>query len=194
MVGSKVMVLMFYQPVVHASIISAQYWVIGLKPQVRRFLMNCLTCQKVSAQIGVQMMGNLPRARLEPTRAFLHTGIDYAGPIKVLPKSGRGQQTMKSWIAVFIRFSTKAVYLELATELSTAAFLATMKRFVSRRGKPQVMYSDEGRNFTGANNEFIAFQQEMEALASKDEIAASLVQDGISWKLNPPGAPHIGGL
>jgi hypothetical protein len=94
------------------SIISAQYWVIGLKPQVRRFLKNCLTCQKVSAQIGIQMMGNLPRARLEPTRAFLHTGIDYAGPIKVLPKSERGQQTIKSWIAVFICFSTKAVHLE----------------------------------------------------------------------------------
>jgi hypothetical protein len=56
------------------------------------------------------------------------------------------------------------------------------------------MYSDEGTNFTGAKNELIAFQQEMEALASQDEIAASLAQDGISWKINPPGAPHMGGL
>jgi hypothetical protein len=140
------------------------------------------------------MMGNLPRARIEPSRPFLHTGVDYAGPIKILPKTGRGQQTMKSWIAVFVCFSTKAVHLELATELSTAAFLAALRRFVSRRGKPQCMYSDEGTNFTGADNEMQAFQQDMQEIASQDEVAASLANDGIQWKLNPPGAPHMGGL
>ena len=176
------------------AIISSQYWIIGLKPQVRRFIKNCITCQKVTAQIGTQMMGNLPRSRISQTRAFLHTGVDYAGPIKVLPKTGRGQQTMKSWIAVFVCFTTKAVHLELVTELSTAAFMAALKRFVSRRGKPQVMYSDEGTNFTGARNEMIAFQQEMEAIANNHEVARTLAEDGISWKLNPPGAPHMGGL
>lgn len=174
--------------------ISSQFWIIGLKSQVRRYIKNCITCQKVTAQIGTQMMGNLPKARISQTRAFLHTGVDFAGPIKVLPRVGRGQKSMKCWIAVFVCFTTKAVHLELVTELSTAAFMAALRRFVSRRGKPQVMYSDEGTNFVGARNEMITFQQEMEAIANHYEVARSLAEDGISWKLNPPGAPHMGGL
>jgi hypothetical protein len=153
-----------------------------------------MRCQKVQAEAGQQMMGNLPKSRVTQTRAFLHTGVDYAGPIQVLPKAGQGVRTTKAWIAVFVCFATKAVHLELVMELSTAAFMLALKRFVSRRGKPQVMYSDEGTNFTGAKNEMQKFQDEMESIANHHEVARSLAADGIQWKLNPPGAPHMGGL
>jgi hypothetical protein len=56
------------------------------------------------------------------------------------------------------------------------------------------MYSDEGTNFVGAKNEMQAFQEEMESIANHHEVASSLAADGIQWKLNPPGAPHMGGL
>ena len=148
------------------SIINASYWVIGLKHSIRRCIKNCMACQKVVAEIGKQMMGNLPKARISKSRPFLHTGVDYAGPIKVLPKSGRGQHPIKCWIAVFVCFAVKAVHLELVTELSTRVFIAALRRFTARRGKPQVIYSDEGTNFVGAKNEMMAFQQEMLAIAN----------------------------
>ncbi|XP_044588817.1 uncharacterized protein LOC123267998 [Cotesia glomerata] len=47
-------------------------------------------------------MGQLPAARVQPTRAFLHTGLDYAGPITLKTFQGRVAKTYKGWIAVFV--------------------------------------------------------------------------------------------
>ena len=94
---------------------------------------------------------------------------------------------MKSWISVFVCFTTKAIHLELVSGLSTEAFMAALKRFISRRGRPDTIHSDEGTNFKGAKNE-------MEKILNNESIAEKMAEDGIIWKLNPPGAPHMGGL
>ncbi|KAG5869898.1 hypothetical protein JTB14_026748 [Gonioctena quinquepunctata] len=43
--------------------------------------------------------------------------------------------------------ATKAVHLELVSALSTEAFLLTLKRFISRRGIPAVIHSDNATNY-----------------------------------------------
>ena len=48
--------------------------------------------------------------------------------------------------------STKAVHLKLVSELTNEAFVTTLKRLISRQGKPANIYSDNGLNFVGANN------------------------------------------
>jgi len=48
--------------------------------------------------------------------------------------------------------TTKAVHLEPVTDLTTEAFMASLKRFVARRGCPARMITDNGLNFVGAHN------------------------------------------
>ena len=79
-------------------------------------------------------MGSLLSDRVQPFRAFAVTGIDFAGLITTLINKGRGRKTCKSYIALFICFVTKAIHLEATSELSTTAFLATLRRFIGRRG------------------------------------------------------------
>ena len=43
---------------------------------------------------------------------------------------------------------------QVVSSQSTGALNATLKRFVSRRGKPSDIYSDHGSNFIGARHEF----------------------------------------
>ncbi len=50
-------------------------------------------------------------------------------------------------------FSTKAIHIELASDLTTEAFLAVLTHFVARRGIPETIFSDNGTNFVGAKNE-----------------------------------------
>ena len=50
-------------------------------------------------------------------------------------------------------FLVKAVHLELASNLTTAAFFATLQRFISQQGKPTTIWSDHGTNFVGACQE-----------------------------------------
>lgn len=49
--------------------------------------------------------------------------------------------------------STRAVHIELVSALTTEAFLAALSRFTSRRGNPANIFSDNGTNYIGANNE-----------------------------------------
>jgi len=84
------------------------------------------------------------------------------------------------------------VHLELVTALTTDAFLATFRRFVSRRGKPQSVFSDNGKNFVGANNEL---QQLGVFLKNESKsIAQQSIEDQISWKFIPSYSPNFGGL
>ena len=106
-----------------------------------------------TAEISNEIMAPFPRVRVTPSRAFTTTSVDYAGPVLTKAQNIRTTKTFKSYIAVFVCMSTKAVHLELVSSLSSEAFKAALRRFVGRRGKPHTLYSDRGTNFIGADNE-----------------------------------------
>ena len=61
--------------------------------------------------------------------------------------------------------SVKAVHIELVSELTTKAFLACLRRFIARCGKPRVVWSDHGTNFVGASREL----KELRVLTGKEK-------------------------
>ena len=168
-----------------------KYWIIGARNVIRQSLHKCVTCRRNKATSLQQIMGVLPKERVTPKKAFNTTGVDYAGPVLLKIGRGRGRRNEKAWIALFVCLAVKAVHLELVTSLSTEAFLAAFRRFISRRGKPSSMFSDNGTNFVGANRELRQF-------ISKDEhndiVRKALQQDQIEWHFMPQKASHFGGL
>ena len=115
-----------------------------------------VTCERVEAKPKPQLLGLLPFARLKPGDVFSSTGVDYAGPIYII-KSGPVRKPIitKSYAAVFVSLSVKAVHLEPVTELITSAFVATLRRFIARRGIPSTMWSENGTNLVDAAKEMI---------------------------------------
>ncbi|GFX48480.1 retrovirus-related Pol polyprotein from transposon 17.6 [Trichonephila clavipes] len=95
-------------------------------------------------------MGDLPTHRVISSMPFSVCGIDYAGPINILKYRGRGAKTTKGYIALFACFATKALHLELVSDLTSEAFIASLKRFCARRGEPKHIYCDNGTTFVGA--------------------------------------------
>lgn len=79
-------------------------------------------------------MGSLPASRVMGTRAFVNVGVDYAGPFAIRASCVRGVKTTKGYLAVFVCMSTKAVHLEIASDLSTGMFISALKRFIVRLG------------------------------------------------------------
>jgi len=53
--------------------------------------------------------------------------------------------------------ATKVIHLELFSNLTSEALIATLKRFITRRGFIDHLYSDNGSDFVGANREFKTF-------------------------------------
>ncbi|XP_033244022.1 uncharacterized protein LOC117186833 [Drosophila miranda] len=134
------------------AIARQQYWIINDKTMARSIIHSCVRCTKARPKLMHQIMGNLPAQRVTQARPFLNAGVDYCGPISIHHKI-RGKRPDKAYIAVFCCFSTKAVHLELVSDLTTDAFLAALRRFLSRRGKCQTIHCDNATNFVGANNQ-----------------------------------------
>ncbi|KAH1023673.1 hypothetical protein HUJ05_003284 [Dendroctonus ponderosae] len=125
-------------------------------------------------------MGNLPASRVTPSPPFYNTGVDYAGPFKIKTHKGRGGKVSKAYLCLFVCFSTKAVHLELATDLSMETFLLAFRRFVFRCGKPAQVYSDNGTNFVGAKPELIELSKFIIDHGSK--ISKTVANDGTTSK------------
>lgn len=132
-------------------------------------------------------MGQLPTSRTELQFPFLHCCVDYAGPVLVADRKGRGCRLVKSFLAIFICNSIKACHIELVTALSSEAYLAALNRFVARRGKPQSITSDNGTNFVGTFNELSRF-------LIQSNLESQVAQEGIEFKFVPPYSPHFNGL
>ncbi|XP_070169436.1 uncharacterized protein [Polyergus mexicanus] len=152
---------------------------------------SCVKCVRERARTSQQLMGNLPQPRVTPSAPFSHTGVDYVGPMNIIPSVGRGQRSKKYYVAVFICLSTKAVHLEYVDDYATNGFLSAFRRFASRRGLPSDMYSDNGTNFQGADRELnTTFQR----LVADPQIQDAIANDNVKWHFIPPSAPHFGGL
>ena len=81
--------------------------------------------------------------------------------------------------------------LELATDLSTEAFLNYFQRFITRRGRCKAITSNNGWNFVGAWNELRNLSTLIRDTGHNSQIATFLNNEGIEWHLNPPYASHF---
>lgn len=95
-------------------------------------------------------MGNLPAERVQVGKPFLHTGVDYAGPFEVRLVDG---EFRKVWVAIFVCLKTRAMHIDMVTDLSGVAFIACYERFIARRGRCERMMSDNGGPFTATSKE-----------------------------------------
>nr|XP_034195155.1 uncharacterized protein LOC117611324 [Osmia lignaria] len=137
-------------------------------------------------------MGQLPLDRTAPQRPFLVTGVDYAGPIMLRTSPGRGHKSYKGYISLFVCLTTRAIHLEVVSDLTSASFLVAIQRFVGRRGRCASMYSGNATVFHGAERELT--RMFTSASVFYKETAAVLAKDGTTWHFIPPYAPHFGGL
>lgn len=169
------------------------YWVVSAKDQVKRYVRNCVTCKRYSVAAQTQLMGLLPSSRVTPARVFKHSGVDFAGPISIRTSKGRGHQSYKGYICLFVCMVTKAIHLEVVSDLSAQGFIAGFTRFVGRRGFISDIWSDNGTNFVGASKELrhlVAAEQSSVAVDIKEWLG----NNGTTWHFIPPHAPNFGGL
>jgi len=140
-------------------------------------------------------MGNLPKHRVErPSRCFETCGVDYAGPLYIKSSHRRNAAISKAYICIFICFSTKAIHIELVYDLTADGFIVALKRFISRRGICQHIYTDNATNFVGANKQLEELKNVWDSKEHKENVQSFLNGNSITWHFIPPRAPHFGGL
>ncbi|XP_050677701.1 uncharacterized protein LOC126974279 [Leptidea sinapis] len=192
---TKILFLKYHKSLFHAgpqlllANVRLTYWPLGGRNLAKQTVRNCVRCTRFKAQPIQVVMGNLPSERTQLQFPFLNTGLDYAGPVLIADRKGRGCKLIKSYICVFVCFAVRAVHLELVSDLTKEAFLGAFNRFISRRGKPQRVFSDNGTTFVRAFNELSRLLQ-----VSSNTISNDIANEGIEFKFIPAYSPHFGGL
>lgn len=163
------------------------YWPLGGRNLSKLTVRQCLKCFRYKCTNIQPVMGQLPTTRTQLEFPFLNCSVDYAGPVFLADRKGRGCKLVKCYLCIFVCLSVKAVHIELATDLTKEAFMAALKRFVARRGKPASILSDNGTNFVGASNELHNF-------LLNSNLEYEVAQEGIEFTFSPPYSPHFNGI
>lgn len=97
---------------------------------VRHILHQCVLCFRAKPRVADHRFGILPKCRLNQSRPFLKTGVDYCGSLFIKEKQFRNRNRLKVYVAVYVCMVTKATYhLELVSDLSTEALMASLRPF-----------------------------------------------------------------
>ncbi|XP_059217410.1 uncharacterized protein LOC131994651 [Stomoxys calcitrans] len=174
-------------------LIRTEFWIFRLKQLIKKVIHNCRVCTLYRLKTQTQIMSSLPPERTTLSRPFTNTGVDFAGPFGIKSLTARACLITKGYICIFVCFATKAIHLEATSDLSTQSFLAALARFIGRRGCPEKIYSDNGKNFIGAAEMLKKDQKEFMKSLQSSAIQQHAHQN-LEWKFIPPGAPHMGGL
>jgi len=87
---------------------------------------------------------------------------------------------------------TKSFHIEFVTRLTTDAFLAALRRFITRRGKPRIIGSDNGTNFQGDTNELLQINKILQSTSQWKKLQEFLAILGCDLKFVPPHGTHLG--
>ena len=159
------------------------YWVIGLRQVANAIVKRCVQYQKLLARHMTEIQAPLPRDRVTISHPFEITGLDFAGPLFVK------DLTNKVYIVLFSCAVSRALHLEIVTAMNTEEFFRSFRRFVSRRGSPRVIYSDNAKTFKRSATEISILND----LTKFPKFCQFLNDRKIQWKFIIERAPWWGG-
>ena len=166
------------------TLIRHDYWIPRLRQLTKKVINGCFGCKKFQANtFESPLPGNLSIDRTMGSIPFRVLGVDYAGPILYRCSKKRDG---KAYILLFDCSLTRAIHLELLSNQATEEFMKAFKRFIARRGRPQKVYSDNGRSF-------IAASKWLTCIMRDEKMQDYLAHQHITWRFNLSRAPWWGG-
>ena len=167
--------------------IRQRFWIIKGRVAVRRAIGSCFDCRRRVQPPGQQKMADLPADRITPGQPpFTFVGVDFFGPFMVK----KGRSLAKRYGVLYTCLVVRAIHIEVAHSLDTDSFINSLRRFISRRGVPEEIRSDNGTNLKGGNREISEAVRQW----NLNQLHEFLLQREIRWHFNPPRASHMGGV
>ena len=137
--------------------IRENYWIVKGRNSVKEVFRKCVICTRYQGQsVRAPSSPDLPEYRVyHMAYAFQFTGLDFAGPLFVKD----GLKSSKCYILLLTCASSRAIHLELVPDMSIHGFLRGFKRFIARRGVPDLVISDNFKTFKSSEvKKFISLQ------------------------------------
>ena len=160
------------------------YWIPTIRQRVKKQLRQCVTCNKLSGRpYSPPDPPPLPKVHVEESKPFTVTGVDFTGALHV--KDADGER--KVYTCLFTCACTRAVHLEIVSDLSVETFLLAFRRFASCKSSPRQMISDNASTY-------LAVAEELQKLFESDTLKEALAHQNVTWHFIPKESPMVWGV
>ena len=159
----------------------SRFWITTGKSYAKYLLNRYVICKRYNTRpYCYPKSPNLPSFRLDKSIPFSACGIDYIGPLYTKNVYNDQQedehQLFKCYVVLYKCATTRGVVLDLVPDASAKTFVNSLKKFISRRGCPRIILSDNGTAF----------------IAELTQNFATI--RNIKWKFSLTEAPWFGGF
>ena len=155
------------------------FWIVRAKSLVRKLLYNCVICRKLNGRAyNYPEFSALPDSRVQDDVPFASTGVDLFGPIfvKNVYLKDAPDHTYKCYGIIYTCGTSRGIVLDLLKDGSSSQFISSIVRFISCRGCPRSILSDNGTIFRS------------------DMVQQYAAEHNIKWLFNIQDAPWFGGF
>ncbi|XP_045023699.1 uncharacterized protein LOC116925000 [Daphnia magna] len=125
-----------------------------------------------------------------PRNSTLKRVGPYIDPVDGLLKVVVCRRTVKRYGLLITCLSTRAVHLEVLDTMDADSFIMALRRFISLRGHPKVIFSDNGTNIVAGEKELREGINNLNSV----RVTTEMIDRGIDWRFSPPSAPSFGGI
>ena len=115
---------------------------------VKKMIFHCVQCRRLCGRLIEQTMADLPYCRVAEAPPFTFCGVDMFGAFIIKQRS-----QIKRYGAMFTCISCQAVHIEITHSLDNDSFIFALRHLIARIGNVQTIFSDNGSNFIGSENE-----------------------------------------
>ena len=184
MLINEVHVRLIHAGVAHTSAqIREEYSIPQGRTKVRKVLSQCLICRRYEgSSFQPPRIPPWPRERVSSSDPFQFVGLDYLGPINVR----EGSELKKMWVCLFTCLTVRAIHLKWVTDLTAVQFLSCLRRFVSRRGRPELIISDNAPQFKLTSS---ALNKQWKQVFYDKDVLNYVTMSGIRWSFTTALAP-----
>ncbi|EGT58285.1 hypothetical protein CAEBREN_32653 [Caenorhabditis brenneri] len=214
---SRVIVKEFHEENLHSGLATTlglildYYAGVKWRALAKKVIKACKNCRKAhNHSFREAPAPKLPERRTNICKPFEHVGIDFMGPFLVQETSTSPLE--KAYIAAITCATSRLTHLELVRNLSTDELLLALSRFMSRRGYPKTITSDNAATFklTGkilstcsekepdylAELESDKIENQRDLIKKKllDELQREMTKRGVKWIFNTALSPWQGGF
>ena len=162
------------------------HWVLKGREAVKRVIRKCTRCRRYEGKpFTAPPFPDLPTDRVYEGLPFTYTGLDFAGPLHL--NSATPENRSKAYCCLFTCASTRALHLELTDSLTVTSFLQAFRRFVSRRGLPAKLLTDNAKTFKSVS-------VDVKKISRSSEVKQYLAKRQVDWQFIMERAPWLGGF
>ena len=169
--------------------VRTEYYVPRLTKITSNLINKCVKCKKAyGSTYSLPPCPDLPDFRVQKIRPFKKVGLDYAGPFTTRERFiDKSYFDYKSYILIFTCTASRGVHFEATNSLNSNDFCLALDRFVSERGAPDLLVSDNAKTFETASKKLRTI--------SKDKLVNNtLNQHRMEWQFYTEKAPWMGGF